>query len=325
MRKGRSPCRNDLVQKLILQQGFILESQVFQTLSAHYGLRLERPSADGFAVPTQEGTSQEVDVLAVISNAHQTLQNPQFTNHDFYQPESLADVKNVFVIECKGHSTNGILLCKLRHRTAPEQSRFTNRAAIRVRTGRATDFTPDKGRIHLNSPQLWIDGVSLMEVSPVVDACAFYNLSNNNGFTEDKSKLFKAIQQVSSRASSFDEWVKMSWRTSKSSLTAYTITPVICTNVPISVMRIDAETVSISEVEWAFIQNSEAIAADCSPSAFSHRLIPLVQSSAITKFCDAVMSNDPTALSIGIAEEQSVLTFNIKDAQQTFRDENKVS
>lgn len=312
--------KNTHLQELILQQGLILESEVYTTLARHYGLRLNASSKVGYPLAGREGTTQEVDVFAAISKDHQTIISPFFNSvDDNGRALTLSGVINIFLIECKGHSTDGILLCRAHHQTRREKILLTNHLSHYEHTGPPTSFSVQGGAARLNSPGRWFEGIARSEVSPIVDSGAFYNFSTQKGYTEEKNKLFKATQQIETAGRLFDQVLNQS-RGQVPNIRAYTVTPIICTNIPITIMQIQGGEVLLTEVEWAYLLNPQFSSEPLIPNKPDYKLIPIVQLSSLTRFCDAIMSDDPSELSIDSAAETAVHNFNIKDAQGAFRE-----
>jgi hypothetical protein len=255
------------LQELILQQGLVLENEVYTELSRHYALRRHPKSKVCFPLAGRDGETQEVDVFAAISNGHQVANNPCFNSvEDNGRPLTLGGVMNIFLIECKGHSTDGILLCRLHHQPGRGKIQLTNHLSHYQHTGVPTSFTVQGGSGRLNTPGRWFEGVTRTEVDPIVDSCAFYNFSKQKGFTEEKNKLFKAMQQISSAGRLFDQALNQWHRGEVSNIRAYTVTPIICTNVPITVMKIQGEEVHLTEVEWAYMLNPQFGAEQSAPN-----------------------------------------------------------
>jgi hypothetical protein len=310
-------------EELILHQGLVLESEVYTLLARKYALRLNPISKVCFPLVGRDGEAQEVDVLAVVRSDHQVINNPFFNSvDDNGRALTLGGVANVFLIECKGHSTDGVLLGRLHHQTGREKLRFSAQLSHYQHTGAPTDFSVQGGKARLNIPGRWLEGISRIDASPIIDNCSFYNFidKKDKAFSEAKDKLFKATQQISSAGRLFDGVLSQWRRNTESSVRAYTVTPIICTNIPITVMQIQKDEVHLIEVDWAFILNPQFGTSPTAPNKPDFRLIPVVQSSALTRFCDAVMSDDPNGLSIDISEGQSVHSFNFKEAQRVFRE-----
>lgn len=312
------------LQELILKQGLVLESEVYSILSEHYQQRLHSSSKISLQLGNQDGEAQEIDVFAAISNNHQVANNPFFNSvDDRGRPLTLSGVVNVFLVECKGHSTDGILLCRSHHQPNGDKIRLTNHLSHYEHTGPPTDFTQRGGNIRFNSPGRWFEGITRNEVRPIVDSCAFYNFSSQKGYTEEKSKLFKATQQISTAGRLFDHVLNKWHRGEVSNIRAYTVTPLICTNVPITLMQIQGEEVHLVEVEWAYMLNPQFGTEQVSPNKPDYRLIPIVQASALTRFCDAIMSDSPNGLSVDVSAGTVLHSFNIKDAQRLIRDNDQ--
>jgi hypothetical protein len=322
------------IKNLILTQGLILEHEVFSTLSEHYpedregfkiGLHL-RGLKIGDSSQEDKKECHDVDVFAPLSREHQIFNDPYFGNSDDdYLPLHQPKVRNYFLIECKGHQSDGILLGRLHHQPYLDSFKLNTHVSFRRTIGSTNRLTVGGGAGHIESQTCWIDGIDRRAVAPIVDNCAFYRPDKDRKFVECKDKLYKGFEQSFASARSFEHLMRASLRDRERSLQCYTITPLICTNIPITVMQIDSGRVNLVEVEWAFMLNPEAIAQSCTPNSPDHRLIPIVQSSAITRFCDAVMSNEAAGLSVNITPKTPLLTFDIKEAQQSFREENIVS
>jgi hypothetical protein len=265
-------------------------------------------------------------VFAALSGDNQIFNDPYFGNSDddylrLHQPK----VRNHFLIECKGHQSDGIFFGRLYHQPYLDTFKLNTLVSFRKKLSSNPRLFMAGGAGHVESPTCWVDGIDRRAVAPIVDNCAFYRPEREGRFLECKDKLYKGLEQSFASARSFELLMRSSRKDRERSLQCYTITPLICTNIPITVMQIEDGRVNLVEVEWAFMLNPEALAESCAPNSPDYRLIPIVQSSAIARFCDAVMSDDAADLSVDITSKKPVLSFDIKEAQHTFRDANIVS
>lgn len=318
-KKKEEKSKEDLLQELILQQGLILESEVFYALQRHYALRFNSASKISYTVANGEST-QEVDVFAAISKDSQSISSPHFNSVSQKPGDmTLEQVMNILLIECKGHSSDGILLGRKHHQTANDKILFKNHVSFYEYVGRPIPEIQGNNLV-VNSPGRWSSGYAERTVGPIVDSCVFYD-KHNQAYSESK-KLYKGVGQIMLATKLFDYVLDQWHRPKVENIRAFTVTPIICTNVPITVMDIKNKEVQINEFEWAFMINPDFGIEERLPNRPDLRLVPIVQLSSLTKFCDSIMTtNLYSSLVIDPEDSKVVHSFDIEQARKKFKED----
>lgn len=230
----------DSLEILIKNHGILLEHQTENKLSSYFrnkGDNVLLSNVSHRILSAAQNDYVELDVLTEIEKEYPRMKlkiRPRGKKQESEYDYRRLTVNITFLVQCKGHPSSGFLLCRF---PKFQESNYYRETIIDVQ----------------NDQEIILSRRSIK----VVDWAFFYKINekqqikNEQGkrgivYQEDKDKFYKGMEQINDSISAYYN----RYCQQRKNINFAKIIPLLVTNSPIYLMRINRSKVTFSEVPW---------------------------------------------------------------------------